>query len=52
MAAIPPDAYLPQYSVEEEADPDERLKQYARNHLILRDRDPAQQLLANGRIAA
>ena len=26
MSAVPPDAYLPQYSVEEETDPDERLK--------------------------
>ena len=54
MSAMPPDAFLPAYNVVEEQDPDERLKEYCRSHLLLRDREPANPLLfaANGRAAA
>lgn len=49
MSAVPPDLYLPQFNIEEEQDPDERLKTYARDHLILRDSEPLQPLFGNGR---
>lgn len=49
MAAVPPDLYLPQYNIEEEQDPDERLKSYARDHLVLRDTEPSQSLFGSGR---
>ena len=49
MAAIPPDAYLPRYDIQEEPDPDERLKTYARNHLILKDTEAALPLYGSGR---
>ncbi len=54
MAAMPPDAFLPAYNVVEDQDPDERLKEYCRSHLLLRDREPANPLLfaAEGRAAA
>ena len=54
MSAMPPDAFLPAYNAVEEQDPDERLKEYCRSHLLLRDREPANPLLfaAAGRAAA
>jgi hypothetical protein len=37
MAEAVPDAYLPEYDVEEEENADVRLGRYARDHLVLRD---------------
>lgn len=37
MAEAVPDAYLPEYDIEEEENADVRLGRYARDHLVLRD---------------
>ena len=37
MQEVVPDAYLPEYDIEEEENPDVRLGRYARDHLVLRD---------------
>ncbi|KAK9815875.1 hypothetical protein WJX72_011119 [[Myrmecia] bisecta] len=37
MAELPPDAYIPEYDFDDEDNPDARLSQYARDHLVIRD---------------
>ncbi len=37
MREVPPAAYIPEYDLEEEGDPDVRLCQYARDHMVVRD---------------
>lgn len=39
MREVPPPAYIPEYDIEEEGDPDVRLSQYARDHMVVRDNE-------------
>jgi hypothetical protein len=39
MKQVPPPAYIPEYDIDEEGDPDVRLSQYARDHMVVRDNE-------------
>ena len=39
MKEVPPPAYIPEYDIDEEGDPDVRLSQYARDHMVVRDNE-------------
>ena len=39
MKEMPSRTYLPEWEAPENDDPDERLTQYARDHLVVRDND-------------
>jgi hypothetical protein len=39
MKQAPPPAYIPEYDIDEEGDPDVRLCQYARDHMVVRDNE-------------